>query len=158
MNSSARRAVLILVVSGAVTTLAAQAPDPRVGTWTLNVAKSKYDPGPAPTSQTLTVEATGQGERILSDAVNADGTHTTTQYSANFDGKDYPLTGSPIADSVALKRIDAHSTERADKKGGKVVQTFRRVVSKDGKTMTVTVTGTNVKGQAVNNVIVFEKR
>jgi len=39
--------------------------------------------------------------------VAPDGTSTTTVYTANFDGKDYPLTGSPIADMVSLKRIDA---------------------------------------------------
>jgi hypothetical protein len=158
MNAIPRTAVHVLVATVTLTTLAAQSPDPRVGQWTLNVAKSKYNPGPAPKSQTLTVEATAQGEKVTSDIVNADGTHTNTQYSAAFDGKEYPLTGSPTADSVMLKRIDGHSTERVDKKAGKVVQTFRRVVSKDGRTMTVTTTGTNAKGQAVNNVIIFEKR
>jgi hypothetical protein len=72
--------------------------------------------------------------------------------------KDYPLTGSDLADTVSLKRIDAHTSERTDKKGGKIVQTFRRVVSKDGKTMTVTIKGTNAQGQTVNNVVVFEKQ
>jgi len=49
------------------------------------------------------------------------------------------------------------ASERTDSKGGKAVQTFIRVVSKDGKTMTVTIKGTNAQGQAVNNVVVFEK-
>ena len=75
-----------------------------------------------------------------------------------FDGKDYPLTGSAVADTVSLKRIDARTTDRTDKKGGKVVQTLKRVVSQNGKTMTVTVKGTNAQGQAVNNVVVFDKQ
>jgi hypothetical protein len=78
-----------------------------------------------------------RGEKVTSEVVNADGTSTTTQYTANFDGKDYPLTGSLIADMVSLKRIDARTTERTDKKGGTVAQTIRRVVSADGKTMNV---------------------
>jgi hypothetical protein len=79
-------------------------------------------------------------------------------YTANYDGKDYPITGSLTADTVSLKRNDRHTTVRTDKKGGKVVQTFKRVVSKDGKTMTVTIKGTNASGQPMNNVVVFEKK
>ncbi|PYN57593.1 MAG: hypothetical protein DMD92_13960 [Candidatus Rokuibacteriota bacterium] len=129
-----------------------------MGTWKLNVAKSKYSPGPAPRSVTLKVEPSGQGEKVTAEFVNADGTRTTSQYTANFDGKDRPLTGSAVADTVSLKRIDARTTDRTDKKGGKVVQTLKRVVSQNGKTMTVTVKGTNAQGQAVNNVVVFDKQ
>ncbi len=151
--------VALGVVLGAdIVSLSAQASDPRVGTWKLDVAKSKYSPGPAPQSLMLKIEASGQGEKVTADFVNADGTRGTTQYTANFDGKDYPLTGSQNADTVSLKRIDARTTERTDKKGGKVVLTFPRVVSQDGKTMTVTIKGTNAQGQAVNNVEVFEKQ
>jgi hypothetical protein len=123
----------------------------------LNVAKSKYSPGPAPQALTVKVEPSGQGEKVTAEFVNADGTRTTTEYTANFDGKDNSLTGSQIADTVSLKRINARTTDRTDKKGGKVAQTLRRVVSQDGKTMTVTTKGTNAQGQAVNNVAVFEK-
>jgi hypothetical protein len=152
-------AVLLGVVLGAdIVYLSAQGGDPRIGTWKLNVAKSKYSPGPPPKSQTLKVEASGQGEKVTSEVVNADGTNTTTQYTANFDGKDSPLTGSPIADMVSLKRIDARTTERTDKKGGTVAQTIKRVVSADGKTMNVTVKGKNAQGQEVSNVVVFEKQ
>jgi hypothetical protein len=59
---------------------------------------------------------------------------------------------------VSLKRLDARTIERTDKKGDKVVATSTRVVSEDGKTMTVTVTGTNAQGQAMNNVTVWEKQ
>ena len=146
------------VVLGAdIANLSAQASDPRIGTWKLNVAKSKYSPGPAPQALTVKVEPSGQGEKVTAEFVNADGTRTTTQYTANFDGKDNPLTGSQIADTLSLKRIDARTTDRTDKKGGKVAQTLKRVVSKDGKTMTVTTKGTNAQGQAVNNVAVFAK-
>ena len=147
------------VVLGAdIANLSAQTSDPRIGTWKLNVAKSKYSPGPAPQALTVNVEPSGQGEKVTTEFVNADGTRTTTEYTANFDGKDYPLTGSQIADTVSLKRSNARTTVRTDKKGGKVAQTLRRVVSKDGKTMTVTTKGTNAQGQAVNNVAVFEKQ
>src|SRR5258706_14398659 len=149
---------LAVVLGTNVTDVSAQASDPRVGTWKLNVAKSKYSPGPPPQSQTLKVEASGKGEKVTSEVVNADGTNTTTQYTANFDGKDSPLTGSPIADMVSLKRIDARTTERTDKTRGTVAQTIKRVVSADGKTMNVTVKGKNAQGQEVSNIVVFEKQ
>ena len=152
-------AVVLGVVLGTdIVHLSAQGGDPRIGTWKLNVAKSKYSPGPPPQSQTLKVEPSGQGEKVTSEVVAADGTRTTTQYTANFDGKDYPLTGSQIVDTVSLKRIDARTTERTDKKGGTVAQTIRRVVSADGKTMNVTVKGKNAQGQEMSNVVVFEKQ
>ena len=149
-----------VVLGIGVVDLSAQMNDPRIGTWKLNVAQSKYSPGPAPQSLMLKVEAAaGQGEKTTSDFVNADGTRTTTQYTANFDGKASPLTGSQFgADMVSLKRIDVRTTERTDKKGDKVVQVLTRVVSQDGKTMTVTTKGINTQGQAVSNVGVFEKQ
>ena len=137
--------------------LAAQA-DPRVGTWNLNVDKSKYSPGPAPKSQVLTIEAAGDAEKVTSESVSATGQKSSTTYTAPYDGKPHPLKGSEIADTVTLKRVDSHTTERVDSKAGKSVQTYSRVVSKDGKTMTVTVKGTDAKGQAVSNVVVFEKK
>jgi hypothetical protein len=157
---SAMWRALTIGVSAAAVAVAvlAQASDPRIGTWKLDSENSRFSPGPAPKSLTLKIEAAGQGEKVTAEIVNADGTSSTTEYTANYDGKDYPLKGSPVADMVSLKRIDARTTERMDKKGGKVVQTFKRVVSEDGKTMTSTTTGTNAQGQAVNNVSVFRRQ
>jgi hypothetical protein len=162
-------AIRYAVVLGVVVTLgvvlgaglghvAAQASNPRIGTWKLNVEKSKYDPGPAPQRNTMKIEAAGEGEKATTEGVNAAGTATGTQYTAQYDGKDYPMTGSQNADTVALKRIDARTLERTDKKGEKVVATSTRVVSEDGKTMTITTKGTNAQGQAVSNVTVWEKQ
>lgn len=145
----------VILVAAAV--VSAQDANSRIGTWHLNVAKSTYSPGPAPKSQVLTIEAAGAGEKVTSESVSATGAKTVSVYTANYDGKPYPITGSETADTVTLKRVDANTSERTDSKGGKAVQTFIRVVSKDGKTMTVTIKGTNAQGQAVNNVVVFEK-
>ena len=146
----------ILVV--ALAAVAAQDTNTRVGSWQLNVAKSKYDPGPAPKSQTLKIEAAGKGETVTSETVAADGSKATMTYTAEYDGKPYPLKGAPVADMVSLKRVDSHTSERTDTKDGKTVQTYHRVVSKDGKTMTVTVKGTTAQGKPFTNVAVFEKK
>jgi len=108
-----------------------QAADPVIGTWKLDVAKSKFSPGPAPKSLTVKFEAAGKGVKLTTDGVGADGQPTHTEYTADYDGKDYPLIGSPVADTVSLKRMDASTSERTDKKGGKVVQTLTRIAASD---------------------------
>ena len=138
--------------------LSAQAADPLVGTWKLNVAKSTYSPGPAPKSLTAKIEAAGEGEKLTADGVRGDDTPIRVEYTAQYDGKDYPISGSPMADTVSLKRLDANTTERTDKKGGKVVQTLTRKLSSDGKTLTVTIKGTDAEGRPINNLAMFEKQ
>ena len=147
----------VVVASALVVTVSAQA-SPEVGTWKLNVAKSKYSPGPAPKSQSVTFAAAGQGVKVTTEGVAADGSKTAQSYTANYDGKDVPLTGSATTDMVSLKRVNATTVERTDKKAGKVVQTLTRVVSADGKTLTITTKGTNAEGKPVNNVAVYDKQ
>jgi len=133
--------------------------DPQVGVWKLNVAKSKYSPGPAPKSSTTTIEAVGTGAKFVVDQVLADGTTRHWETTSSYDGKDSPVTGNnPDADTMARTRINATTVETISKKGGKVTITQRSVVSADGKTRTITTTGTNASGQKVNNVGVYEKQ
>jgi hypothetical protein len=132
--------------------------DPFVGTWVLNVAKSKYTPGPPPRSQTTVYAAAGRGYKVTTKGVAADGSPTLVEFTVNDEGQDVRVTGSPDYESTSLKRIDTHQMEFTRKKGGKVVQTATASVSKDGKTRTITTTGTNAKGQKIHNVAVFEKQ
>lgn len=132
--------------------------DPFIGTWKLNLAKSKYSPGPAPKSLTVTHEAVGQGVKVTVKGTDAEGKPVDFQLTANFDGKDYPVTGVPDFDTVAQKRINANTVEFTRKKAGKVVSTATRVVSKDGKTSTLTDKGVNAKGEKFSNTAVFDKQ
>ena len=132
--------------------------DPAVGTWKLNAAKSKYNPGPPPRSQTLTISAAGNGVTVMSRGTDGAGKPLATDYTVAFDGKDVPVKGSPSYDATSAKRVDANTTELTRRKGGKIVQTSRRVVSADGKTMTITTTGVNENGDRISNVGVFEKQ
>jgi len=139
--------------------------DSFVGTWTLNVAKSKFDPGPPVRSRTVTVEPAGDGVKWSIEQIDANGNPGTVVETVKFDGKDYPRTvtgslgGSRAGDTIALRRIDAYTLEETLKKGGEVVATFRQAVSKDGKERTATqMTGTNAAGQPVHNVLVFDKQ
>jgi LysM repeat protein len=142
---------VVVLVSG----LSAQA-DPTVGTWKLNLAKTKYNAGQAPKSSTLVITAAGQGVKLASDTVLADGTPRKISYTATYDGKDAAVTGTPDYDTISLKKT-ATGMDGSRKKAGKVVQTFSRVVSADGKTMTVTSTGTGAAGK-VDNVQVYDKQ
>jgi len=132
--------------------------DSLLGTWVLNVAKSKYTPGPPPKEQTTIFEAAGQGLKVTTKGTDSAGKPTMTEYTANYDGKDYPVTGNPDWDMVSLKRINANTVEFTRKRAGKVVQTATSVVSKDGKTRTITSTGVNAQGQKINNIGVYEKK
>ncbi len=153
------RLVVFALALLAVSTGLGAAEDPLVGTWKLNLAKSKYSPGPLPQGETLKFEPYGDnGIKVTAQITDAQGKATVIEYSGSFDGKDVSVAGTEDADTASMKRIDAYTTERTYKKAGKVTTTARRVVSKDGKALTITSKGTNAKGQAVNNVSVFDKQ
>ena len=127
------------------------------GNWKVNVVKSKYDPGPAPKSATSKIDAMEGGLKFTNDGVNAEGKPTHSEWSGKFDGKDNPVEGDPNRDTAALKKIDDYTIEISNKKAGKPTTTIRTVFSKDGKTRTQTVKGTNAQGVKVNNMVVYEK-
>lgn len=156
----ARALVVILIAAGPVTSVAMQqAPaDPFVGTWTLNLAKSKYNPGPAPKSGTSVITMQGKTATVMMDTVSAAGVAMHWMYTGAADGKDYPASGNPDVDAVVLKQIDARTVEVIQKKSGKPTLTVRRSVSADGKTMTVSSSGKNAAGVAVSNVAVYDRK
>jgi hypothetical protein len=131
-----------------------------LGTWKLNLAKSKFDPGPGPKELTRIHEDAGGGQiRVTTKTVGQDGTPGSTTYTYRPDGKDVPVTGGRGAGpaTIAITAVDPYSVTFIQKNAGKEIGTGRRVVSKDGKTMTITTTGTNVKGQKTSSTQVFEK-
>ena len=133
----------------------AQAGNPLVGTWKLNVAKSSG----GFKSGTTRIDAVGEGVKFTVDMVAADGKAFHWTFTANFDGKDSPVTGnSPYGDTTALTRVDANTIRSVSKKGGKPTVTQTIVVSADGKTRTTTTKGTNAMGQPVDTVAVYEKQ
>jgi hypothetical protein len=150
-----------IIVLGAVAsaTVLAQS-NPLVGTWKLNVEKSKYSPGPAPKSLTRVVVADGDGVKYTFEGTAADGTPLAYSFSVHFDGKDNPVTGAMPGgvDSISAKRINANTYEATTKKGGKVIGSSKVTVSADGKTTTVDAKGTNAKGEATHDVSVYDKQ
>jgi hypothetical protein len=157
MNLARLVGLVCLVASVLTSSAVAQAPVPGLGSWTLDPAKSKFTPGPAPKSLTATFTAAGQGVKAVIDGVGPDGSKVHWEYTASLDGKPYPVTGNGDGDMVVAKRIDANSIETAYTLKGKPTTVNTRVYSADGKTMTVTSTGINAQGQKVNNLQVFDR-
>jgi hypothetical protein len=150
---------LILAVAAiTIISLSAQAGDPLTGKWELNLAKSKFTNIPAPKSETRTYEVTGQQEKMTMERINAQGQPVISEFTANRDGQDYPQTGKSLYDSISISPVDALTANYTHKKAGKLVGEGTRVISKDGKTMTISFKGTDPKGQPVEATFVFDKR
>lgn len=167
MQINMMRVALSAAVAGLVTVFflsgGVLAQDSAVGTWTLNVAKSTYSPGPAPKSQTLKIEAVAGGaQKDTFDGVNAQGETTHMETVRKFDGQEVtPQAVQPAPTAVrtvAFKQVDDHSFEVVGRVAGKVTDTTRMAVSRDGKTLTMTTTGQNAQGQTLNNTAVYEKQ
>ncbi len=133
------------------------ASDANMGTWKLNEAKSKFAPG-APKNHTVVYEAAGDEVKVTVDGTGSDGKPTHNEWTGKFDGKDYPVTGDPSSDSRSYKRVDDRTLELTVKKDGKVTLTGRIAVSADGKSRTVTTSGTDSKGKKVKNTAVYDKQ
>ena len=132
--------------------------DPTDGTWDLEVAASKFDPRPGPKSQTRTYKADGKSIKMVATTINADGKELHIEYAGAYDGKDYPVTGNPRVETIAQPRIDFYTVKTKTKRGDKVTATTTRVISQDGKTMTITGGGTDEKGVPYHNTLVLRKR
>ena len=153
--------VIALVAVSTVSLLTAQSkssqdPDQLVGAWRLIVEKSRYRPGPAPTSETRTY--TRQGENVLGVIQRefADGRRVRIEYTANYD-REYPVTGTEDYDHVVLKRIDRQTSEAVLSHAGRVFGTARRVIAEDGKSMTITFRRDSESGVSVLNSAYYEK-
>jgi hypothetical protein len=161
MQTRARRIVVLLATAAFVTvasTAAAQTPAGLMGTWKLNLAKSKFNPGPAPRSMTVVYAPSPKGRMsIVVDLEPAEGAPLHWEVTVADDGKDYPVKGNPNFDSASYKRIDDHTSETTFKKDKKVVATNTRELSADGKTLTITNKGTTTDGKPRIDVQVLEK-
>ena len=151
--------LLGLAVATAFPQIAFAQTDPFLGTWQLNLAKSKYSPGPPPRSVTVNVlQADGQGLKATTTGVNAEGNLINRTQTPVFDGLPHSTENYPNQDAYAATRVDAYTLIFSDIKAGKLVGTTTFVASPDGKTMTATAIGLDANGRQFNNVAVYEKQ
>ena len=145
---------LTLCFFGAAVCLAA---DPQAGTWKLNESKSKIVPGTLKNTQVVYSSMFGQ-VKVKSDGIDANGKPIHFEWSGKLDGKDYPVTGDPNSDTRSYTKVNDRTLMTANKKNGKVRVTGQIVISADGKSRTITVTGTTPKGKKFKNVAVYDKQ
>src|SRR5215471_14283422 len=119
--------------------------DPAIGIWKLNIDKSSFAVAPAPKSNVMKIEAWEDGLKINADTIDAQGNKLHPHVAFKLDGNDYPMKGSPLADAVSAKRINARAIENVWKKNRQVTLTLRAVISLDGGTITLTRTGKNAQ-------------
>jgi hypothetical protein len=128
-----------------------------IGTWKMNIGKSKFT-GPPERSSTATFTQDGQNIRGTNQVIDAQGNATTVVFMNIYDGMPHPTTGSPLYDASAYTRLDANTVIISRFKAGKLVQVGTSVVSQDGKTMTGSLTGTQLNGQLGSEIEVYDKQ
>ena len=109
-------------------------------------------------NQPVVYEAAGDSVKVTVDGVDADGKPTHNEWTGKFDGKDYPVTGDTTQDMRSYKKADDHNLEMTVKKAGTVTMTGKLEISADGKSRTVTITGTDAKGEKFTNTAVYDKQ
>ncbi len=133
------------------------AADPTLGTWKLNLRKSKFMPGPGFKSETRTYEQQKDGIMVTIRTVDGKGRQATSAYLTTPDGVQHPVSGSGgPADAVALKRISDLTSESTLMHAGKEIAKTTRTMSEDGKSMTITYKGLNPDGEPVNYTLFFD--
>jgi hypothetical protein len=133
------------------------AADSLMGTWKLNEAKSKIGAG-SPKNTTVVYEAAGDSVKVTVDGTDGDGNPLHSEWTGKYNGKDYPVTGDPSTDTRSYTKVNDHTMTFANKKGDKVTISGRGVVSDDGKTRTVSITGTDSKGKKFTSTAVYDKQ
>jgi hypothetical protein len=128
-----------------------------MGTWKLNEAKSKIAAG-SPKNTTVVYAAAGDSVKITVDGTDGEGKPAHNEWTGKFDGKDYPVTGDASADARSYSKVDDHTLSFSNKKGGKAALSGRIVFSADGRTRTVTITGTDSKGKKYTSTVVYDKQ
>jgi hypothetical protein len=150
----------IIILALFAAELAQAQADPFLGTWKLNVKKSKFTPGPPRKSETRIVVTGPNGMDVSVKRVNANGSTQEFEYTTNLDGKAHPITGDGPqgADSIAVNLTAPKSMQVTLTKGGKAVGTATISVSSDGKSLTIASKGTGTDGTQFNDVAVYEKQ
>jgi hypothetical protein len=151
------RTILLIVVTCLFGLTLGFADDATLGTWKLNESKSTLATG-MPKNHTVVYQAAGDNVKVTVDGVDASGKPTHTEWTGKFDGNDYPVVGDPSADTRAYKKVDDHTLEMTVKKAGTVTMTGRIVVAADGKSRTVSVSGTNPAGTKMESTAIYDKQ
>ena len=160
MNKFLQSFTLGFVFALGATTVASAADgaDPAIGTWTLNVDKSKFHDATAPKSMTRTYSAGAAGTDMKVTGVAADGTAISQTATLTYDGKDCAITGAAAFDTLSLMKVNGTTVKSELKKDGKIVGHSTRTISGKGKVLTLSTALKTAKGGTTHDVAVFDKQ
>jgi hypothetical protein len=145
-------AIFVLIAGAAL----GQGKNSLVGNWVLDRGKSTFDPDTALLNRSMSFEAKDGGVSFNQKTVQGNGSTTEINFTAKIDGKDVPIEGSQL-DTVALKRVDANTVERAGKIKGQVVENVTMKVSNGDKTLTMVTKG-SIDGVDYSSTQVYQKQ
>ncbi len=128
--------------------------DPFSGHWVIDVTASHFS-GPIPAEWTQDIAASADGLRARERVVAGDGSVSEYSLEARFDGAEYPVTGSPLVDTMSYARPGPHRIDGAGHKGGAVVFLEVVVVAADGQALTMALAIPRPDGSTAEAVLVF---
>jgi hypothetical protein len=128
-----------------------------MGTWKLDEAKSKIQPG-APMSSTVVYSSEGDNIKVTTDGVNANKQPMHTEWTGKFDGKDYPVTGAQDGTTRSYTEVNDRTLHLTTKVNGKETGHGKIEVSKDGKTRTVELQDIAADGKKAKSKGVYDKQ
>jgi hypothetical protein len=131
--------------------------DPFSGFWTLVPEESKLA-GPLPRRWTETLDVGDETISVREEIAGADGRTLTVTVDASFDGRDYSVSGSPLADVIAYTRPGRRRIDGVAKKDGRVVLTESITVSEDGRALTMGYVVRLPDGRDVTSIAVFKRQ
>jgi hypothetical protein len=148
--------IAVCVGLAAVTTLRAEG-DPLSGRWRLATTKSTAT-APMPKAETQVFEISGGSEHGVTEITSPDGTVRKTEYTAQSDGKWYPVNDAvanrATGSTVMIAKLDEWTSFYFSKRAAGNPYMALRTVAKDGKTFVWTSIGVDGK---VTGTYVFEK-
>ncbi len=153
----ALRVFLLLIAAGCSHTGGINVPGEHsfAGTWQLN--REQSDIPPVTKSQVCVIETDGVFVKMRETLVNDKGETLTISVDGKFDGRDYPVSGTPFADTVSYRLVTPNTIEGVAKKGGVVIVRETAVLSNDGKTLRVTYLSSVAEGNSPTTHALFER-
>jgi hypothetical protein len=149
-------ALMVVIVLPA---LAAASTDPFIGTWVLDSKQSSYPDHTCPKQMVIEMSPAPHGIRYRSDTSFTNGRTSHSEYTADYTGRQVLVWGTHgLMLPVSLKRIDSRTVVASYFKSVQVVAKSRRVVSHDGRRMTITTISKDRTGKNVTTIGVYKRQ
>ena len=150
------RIAVVAVALSFMSAAACFAANPQMGKWKLNEANSKLIPGMGKNTMVTYTEEKDK-INVTVEGVDKNGKPTHSVWVGKWDGKAYPTKGNLSWNSAAYTVINDRTNDITTFKDGKVAWSGRITVAPDGKSRTVTMSGTGADGKKFSGKAVYDK-